>query len=258
MKISDIRNQTSLSLEGNLFKAILMTLFYTIINLLTQFLLEKLSSLLTNSSTLFIIIQILINTALLPFSYGLVVSLIEISKNKKISLTNFINVGLLNYTKIISLFFRVFLKIIGYVAIFLLALILSVMNFNNAALNTLIIILLLIGIIALIIKALDFVFILFVNYEHPKKSIKEIIKESKSLIKKNKIKYVLLILSYILWFIIFGLLGNILKYFIDQTLSLYITNLCFAIITPSITISEYILFDYLSNLKSKKKEEKTA
>ena len=253
MKISEIKKQCSLSLEGNLFKAILITLFYTLINLLAQFILLKLKSVFANANTLFLIIQLVINVALLPFSYGLIVSLIEISKNKNISLTNFINVGLLNYTKTIKIFFGIFLRIIGYVALFMFALILSIINFGNPAITVLFRILLIISIIVLIIKSLNFVFVLFINYEDSKLSVKEIINKSKELMKKNKFKYILLILSFILWFIIFSLFGNILNYFIDPTYSIYVLNALFAIITPTITISQYIFYDSLANTNEIKK-----
>ena len=65
--------------------------------------------------------------------------------------------------------------------------------------------------------------------------------------KKNKLKYLLLMLSFILWLIIFALFKNILNYFIDPTYSTYISNTLFAIITPAITISQYIFYDSLAN-----------
>ena len=249
MKISEIKKQALLSLEGNLFKAILMTLFYTLINLLAQFSLTKLSAILANSNMLFFIIELVINIALFPFSYGLIVSLIELSKNKNISLTNFINAGLLNYTKTIKIFFGIFLRIIGYVALLMFILIFASFSFANAAINTLFLILLFTSIIFLLIKTLDFVLVLFINYDNSKLSVKEIIKKSKELMKKNKFKYILLALSFILWFIIFALLENILNYFIDPTYSTYVSDILFALITPTITVSQYIFYDSISNTK---------
>lgn len=252
MKISEIKKETSLSLEGSLFKAILMTLFYTLINLLAQFLLLKLNTLFANLNTLFLIIQIIINVALLPFSYGLIASLIDISKNKEVSLTNFINIGLLNYTKTIKIFFGIFLRILGFVALFIVTLILAIIDFGNPAVNTLFGIILIASIILIIIKSLDFILVLFINYDNSKLSVKEIINRSKELMKKNKLKYILLVLSFILWFIIFGLAGNILNYFMDPTLSTYILNALFSVITPTITISQYIFYDNLANTKQVK------
>lgn len=253
MKISDIKNQASLSLEGNLFKAIIMTLFYTLINLLTQFILFRLKSIFENANMLFFIIQLIINIALLPFSYGLIVSLIELTKNKKIGLTNFINIGLLNYTKIIKIFIGIFLRILGYVTLFVIALMLSIINFGNPAINTLFIMLLIASIVLLIVKSLDFVLVLFINYDNPKLTVKEIIKKSKELINKNKFKYILLVLSFILWFILYALLGRILSNFIVQTYIIYILNALLSIITPMITISQYIFYDSLENTKKIKK-----
>lgn len=252
MKIREIKDQAFISLKGNLFKAILITLFYTLITLLIQFLLSKLETILLNAKTIFSIIMIITNISLLPLSYGLIVSLIEISKNKNISLTNFINESLLNYIKVIKIFLGIFLRILIYVAVLTLILSLIITNFGNNIINSIFGILLIINIIFLIIKSLDFVFVLFVNYDNSKLSVKEIINKSKELIKKNKLKYILLILSFILWFILFILFVNILSYFINPTYSIYILNILFALITPWITISQYVFYDSLENTKEVK------
>ena len=139
MKISEIKNQASISLKGNLFKAILITLFYTLITLLIQFLLSKLETILLNSKTIFSIIKIITNISLLPLSYGLIVSLIELSKNKNVNLTNFINESLLNYIKVIKIFLGIFLRILIYVAILVILLSLIISNLGNNLVNSIIV-----------------------------------------------------------------------------------------------------------------------
>ncbi|MGN1299489.1 MAG: DUF975 family protein [Candidatus Scatovivens sp.] len=256
MKISDIKNQCSLSLEGNLFKAITITLFYTLINLLAQFFIISLKKSFSglNLDELFLIIQILINLALLPLSYGLIVSLIKISKNEKVGYTDFINISLLNYTKIIKIFLSLFLRVILYVALCIFTLILAAIDFKNDAINILFDISFICSIVLIIGVALNYVFVLFINYDNPKKTCKEILSDSKNLIKKNKFKYILLILSFILWFIIFALFSKILTYFVDKTVNDFIVNASFSIITPAIIISQYIFYDDLNNKKVTKKE----
>lgn len=249
MKISEIKNQASISLKGNLFKAILITLFYTLITLLIQFLLSKLETILLNSKTIFSIIKIITNISLLPLSYGLIVSLIELSKNKNVNLTNFINESLLNYIKVIKIFLGIFLRILIYVAILVILLSLIISNLGNNLVNSILGVLLIVNIIFLIIKSLDFALVLFVNYDNSKLSVKEIINKSKELMKNNKFKYILLILSFILWFILFILLVNVLSYFINPTYCIYILNILFALITPLVTISQYIFYDSMENTK---------
>ena len=246
MKIKEIKEQAKVGLTGNLFKSIFITLFYTIITILFAFLSGKLNSHLLHANTT--IITILINLILLPFSYGVLSSLINIFKGKKVAYTEFINISLLNYSKIIKLFLSLFLRILPFMFIVATFLVLINTNFNNIIINYIALILSFITLVILLIKILDYIFVLFINYDNPKLSCKEIISKSKSIIKNNKFKYLLLILSFILWFIIIVLINRLLMYFIsDITIISYINSIMIAFITPMITISQYIFYDNLSN-----------
>jgi len=246
MKIKEIKEQAKIGLTGNLFKSIFITLFYTIITILFAFLSDKLNSHLLHANTT--IITILINLILLPFSYGVISSLINIFKGKKVDYTEFINISLLNYGKIIKLFFSILLKILPFIFIFATFFVLTNTNFNNIVINYIAFILTVTSFILLFIKALDFTFALFLNYDNSNLSCKEILANSKSLIKNNKCKYLLLILSFILWFAIIVLIRRLLMYFISSYIIInYISNILMAIITPMITISQYIFYDNLSN-----------
>ena len=246
MKIKEIKEQAKVGLTGNLFKSIFITLFYTIITILFAFLSDKLNSHLLHANTT--IITILINLILLPFSYGVISSLINIFKGKKVDYTEFINISLLNYGKIIKLFFSILLKILPFIFIFATFFVLTNTNFNNIVINYIAFILTVASFILLFIKALDFTFALFFNYDNSNLSCKEILANSKSLIKNNKCKYLLLILSFILWFAIIVLIRRLLMYFISSYIIInYISNILMAIITPMITISQYIFYDNLIN-----------
>ena len=210
MKIKEIKEQAKIGLKGNFFKAIIITIFYTIINILVQMLIKNLSDAFSglNLNGLFTIISIIINLAILPFSYGVIVSLVEIFKGKKISYTDFINISLLNYTKIIKLFIGIFFRVLPYVAIFSVCLFLFLFDFKNPAINLFNLIIFIISFIVLFIKSLNYALALFVYYDNPKLSCKEILNKSKSIINKNKFKYLLLLLSFILWFAFFALINK--------------------------------------------------
>ena len=98
MKIKEIKEQAKLGLKGNFFKAIFITLFYTVITILAGLLINKINNFFTNTNIkLFLDILVgLINLALLPFSYGVISSLINIFKGKKVDYTEFINISILN------------------------------------------------------------------------------------------------------------------------------------------------------------------
>ena len=250
MKIKEIKEQAKIGLNGNFFKSIFVTLFYTIITILAGLLINNIKNSFSNINfkLLLDILVGLINLALIPFSYGVISSLINIFKGKKVDYTEFINISLLNYAKIIKLVLSMLLKILPYIFIFTVALVLAITNFNNNIINILTAILCLTSIIVLFIKTLDFTFVLFVNYDNPNLTCKEILLKSKSTIKSKKCKYLLLLLSFILWFAIIVLINRLLMYFIENTTIIsYINNILIAIITPIITVSQYIFYDDLTN-----------
>lgn len=250
MKIKEIKEQAQIGLKGNFFKSIFITIFYTVITLLAQLLINKISKYLSNENlkTFLNFLILLINFALLPFSYGVISSLINIFKGKKVNYTEFIDISLLNYTKVIKLILSIILKILPYILIFVVTLILALTNFNIFLINILTSILCITSIILLFVKTLNFTFALFINYDNPDLSCKEILAKNISIIKNNKCKYLLLLLSFILWFAIIVLINGLLKYFIeDFTIINYISKFLIAIITPIITISQYIFYDNLTN-----------
>ena len=250
MKIKEIKEQSKLGLKGNFFKSIFITLFYTVITILVGLLINNINNSFSNTNLKLIldILVGLINLALLPFSYGVISSLINIFKGKKVDYTEFINISLLNYFKVIKIILSVLLKIFPYIFILAISLALAITDFNIPIINILTAILCLTSIIVLFIKTLNFAFVLFVNYDNPDLSCKEILLKSKSTIKNNKCKYLLLLLSFILWFAIIVLINRLLMYFIENTNIInYINNLLIAIITPIITVSQYIFYDDLTN-----------
>ena len=252
MKIKEIKEQAKLGLKGNFLKSIFITLFYTIITMLfglfTNYLTTKLSN--TTLKLFLDILIMLINLALIPFSYGVISSLINIFKGKKVDYTEFINISLLNYSKIIKLILSMLVRILPYILILTITLILAITNFNNNTIHLLNALLFFTSCCILFIKALDYTFALFINYDNPDLSCKEILVKSKSTIKNQKTKYLLLILSFILWFIIIVLINKLLNYFISNITVLdYINNILVAIITPIITISQYVFYDDLTNEK---------
>jgi hypothetical protein len=64
-------------------------------------------------------------------------------------------------------------------------------NFNNIIINYIALTLSFITFILLIIRTLDFIFVLFINYDDSTLSCKEILSKSQSIIKHNKWKYLI-------------------------------------------------------------------
>lgn len=261
MKIKEIKEQARISLKGNLFKAILITIFYTIISILIQMLIKNITNIFStlNANEVLTIITIFINIAFFPFSYGVIASLIDISKGEKVSFTNFINISILNYTKIVKLFLSILIRLLIHVAFLVITLILATYNFNNPAINLFALILFIASCINLFIQALSYALALFVYYDNSTTSCKEILNNSKKIIKRNKFKYLLLLFSYILWFAFFALINKAMTILgININIINYTINILTACITPVITVSQYIFYDNLADKileKTEKNEE---
>ena len=249
ISIFELRKQTSLVLEGNLLKAIIISLFSTLISGLAEFGLFKLSGFLPNHSNIFYIIQLLVSVILLPLSYGVIVSMIRISKNENVTITDFINIAIMNYSKVIKIIFNIFIRIIGYVFLFTIFLFLLAFSKQNDALVLLFSLLTIASFIILIYKAMNYCLAFFINYENPNKPCKEILKESSLLMKKNKLRFILIVLSFILYFIIIGLISKISRLLINEEINNVLLKFLFALILPSITICQYLFYESLKSNK---------
>ena len=107
MTISELKKDAKTRLKGKMGKAFGIMAIYFIIS----FLLQLIGTFLKNQ-TLNIIYQIVILIVTFPFSYGILASMIKLSRNEEVGITDFINIGLQNLGKIWGIFGWTLLKLL--------------------------------------------------------------------------------------------------------------------------------------------------
>lgn len=250
MTISEIKDTAKKTLSGKMVNVYIITSIYTLFCFALQFISQRVSELNNIVSTILTIVFSIIQ---LFFGYGLISNLIKISKqHEAVAYTQFITDAVLNAPKVLKLVINLFLKMIIPIILFSIVLgceayfvQLSFINTNYRAPLIVCFILFIFSFIALISYSLNFVLSLFCLVDNNDKSPKENISMSKTLMKGNKLKYFGLLLSFIGYYILIGLVIFILGHFLDTFYLSIASTLLTMLLTPYITISQYIFYEEL-------------
>lgn len=258
MKISEIKDTARKTLSGKLVNVYIIASFYTLINFALQFILKQITSKTGDFVTL--IFGLFFSIIQFCFSYGFISNLIQISKQRDpLPYTQFITDAVLNASKVLKLMFSLILKLLIPLTIFSLACsytffymqkIVEDMNYKIPLLIASITFL--ISIIWVFCYGLNFVLSLFCLVDNGDKPSKEHVSKSKTLMKGNKLKYLNLIFSFIGYYILIILILNIAKYFLDKNLIQIISTILTMLLTPYITISQYIFYEELLPVETDK------
>ena len=100
-----------------------------------------------------------------------------------------------------------------------------------------------ITLIILIYFLLKYVLSPFIYYEKANASSKEIVTTSNKLMKKKKLKLILLMLSFIGWFVLIGLIVSILAYFVEIKYITPFVLVLYSLLKPYITVSQSIFYE---------------
>lgn len=254
MTISETKDTARKTLSGKLGNAYIITSLYTLITFSLKYISKLLSFKNTTFSSLLIIVFGLIQ---LFFGYGLISNLIKISKQQEpVPYTGFITDAILNITKvfklIIGIFFRLLLPLLGLSIILYIESYLSNMaidNNNYKLASILMLIVFILAFIGIIIYVLNFAFAIFCLIDENDKSTTELLKKSKNLIKGNKLNYIKLVLSFIFYYILIFLVGLLLSRFLDTFAISIILTILSMLLTPYITISQYIFYEELQPIE---------
>lgn len=213
MKLKEITQETSRYMKNNFWKLFgIVLLEYLITGVLSSI------SEYIETSILKLLYLILVYAVTIPLSYGVIVSFIKCSRNDSVSLFDFISDGMKSFKSvwkvvgmtILKLLLPAILVSLGFVAS---ATLFAVSVINLAKTNLLLFILAIIASLILIIlptiyyvvKSLSYSLGLFILYDDPELSSKEIVEESKTMMKGNKLT--LLIVSLLIYFLLLGSLA---------------------------------------------------
>ena len=202
MKISEIKKDARTKLQGKWSTAVGISFVYLLITFIFNFL--------SSECIEFSIILIILNV---PFSFGLFISFIKLIDNENVKIFDFIKYSFDNFGKSWSIYFRKLLKLLlpyilittVYISIFILAVILIVSVFSNIPIEKTFLSIIGLSItlfplsLWLYVKSLSYILIFPIAYDNPELSAKDVVTESKKLMKNNRWKFFKLYFSCIGW-----------------------------------------------------------
>lgn len=251
MSISEIKDTAKKTLAGKMGNIYIIISIYTLFCFALRFISHKLSE----SHNIVSTILTIVFTSFIPLflGYGLVSNLIKISKqHEPVAYTQFLTDAIINASKVFKLVANLFLKLLIPIILFSIVLVceayfaqLSLTNTNYIAPLIVCFILFIFCFIGLVSYSLNFVLSLFCLVDNNDKSSKENISLSKTLMKGNKLKYLGLLLSFIGYYILIGLVIYILGFFLDIFYLQIASTILTMLLTPYITISQYIFYEEL-------------
>ena len=264
MKISEIKKDARIKLTGNYIKACSSSLLYFIMISLLTFFQAKLANHIENSVLLSIVqaIFLLINWIL---GYGIIANILDLTDGKTTSITDFINSTLKNCAKYTKIGLIILLKILIPLALTLLAAFYwfgtavakvhqtSFLCFNKDLLP-LASCIWIFTILILIYYILKHVLVAYIYHEHPDMSEKEIVAKSKELMHSKKHLYILLLLSFLHWFLLAALIIMTLNIFIEGKYLTPFIVFFYSVIRPYIIVSKNEFYRELEDIKVEKAE----
>lgn len=212
MVLSDIRKSAREALSGKWGKAILILLAY----FLFTFALGFVAGLVEDIALLSLIVEIATVVVSIPVSFGLIASFIKLKRGEEVKAFDFITYGFTNFAKgwkvagnmLLKMWLPILLYIIATV-VFAFAISFGLVASAASDSSAFVVIASIVGIILLIasyvylfISALSYSLSYFIAYDNEAMSGKEVVEESKKMMKGNRGKYVLLQLSFIGWAIL--------------------------------------------------------
>lgn len=266
MQITQLKKEAKLKLSGNYIKCASSSLLYFIIVSLITFFQNRIANTIENSAILAIIqsICILIEWVL---NFAIIANILDLVNIKTNAITEFLNHSLKNFLNYTKLGLQFLLKIIWPLIINLFITFywigtaiakVNKINFlcfrqNLLALATSF---WLLSFMILIYHVLKYILIAYIYHDNPKLSFKDILEKSKTLMEKNKINYILLLLSFLHWFLLAALLLLILNLFIEGKYLTPFMVFFYSLIKPYIIIAKAEFYQELNTAKEENIEEK--
>lgn len=254
MKLSEIRKEAREILNGKWGKSAIITLAFISIS----FAIGLVQGYIGEESPIYDIIDLVFLIINIPLSFGLIVTYIRLKRGENVKAFDYLKEGFSRFKKSwgISLrillklllpMFCIFLTIISILIIFILGLAETLnygitLSFDISALFKFLPVLFILFVFALIYmiaKSLLYSLAYYISYDNPELSSKECVLKSAELMKGNRGKYLLLLLSFIGWAIL-------------ATLTLCIG---FLWLMPYIQVSTVCFYEHLINSKVENIEE---
>ena len=256
MTISEIKKSAKLNLKGNYFRCSSSCLLYFIIIMILAYIINILKIKLDNHIIPLTIFRAIFGIISLVLSYGLIANVLNLSQNKTKSITKFMDMSILNFSRYTKVILQVLLRIFIPLFIFFLCLFYLCVTFIAQINKTnflcfygdllpLAIIICVLSLCILIFFLLKYVLTAFICNDDTTLSSKEVVQKSAELMKGKKLKYICLILSFFGWILLTSVILYIFSYFVDLSLLTPIVIVFYTLIRPYVIESESIFYESL-------------
>ncbi len=228
MKLSEIRKEARESLKGSWGKAASTTFVFLVISFIISFL----KGFLEDYYTVYELLDLAYLVISIPLSFGLLITFMKLKRNEEFSVFGFFKDGFSRFGRAWGIWFRTLLKVILpsiclFITTYLLVIVIVLLllgvaitypdltitqSVDSAVIEQLssltpellkvipiLIILFVLSLIYMATKSLLYTFAYNIGYDNPELSCKECVLKSAELMKGKRIKYCLLILSFIGW-----------------------------------------------------------
>lgn len=263
MTISELKKDAKSRLSGKLGKAVGINVIYFIISFILQLIGNKIET--DSLKSVYLIIVAIIT---LPLSYGILASMIKLSRGENVTVTDFITIGLQNTAKIYGVFGRTLQKLILPLILFIASIVVYTFAVASAVLNSgsssilVIALVLMIGtLIYYIVKTLSYILTSYVLYDNENSTCKEIVEKSAVLMKGNKWKYIGLCLSFIGWYLLIYIIAiftatacvsilssSTLGVLLGTVLTVAFTSIAVLLLTPYISFTLISFYEDLNSV----------
>ena len=237
MSISEFKKVARTKLNGNYFLCICSSLLYFITLFALSYVESRIINII-NNNTVTLLISFVFALISLILGYGIIANILELSDIKTNSITNFLNISIKNTTKIIKLKLSIILKLIIPTIIFMFSSVYTYFSYfdNLIPMFMFSLIICIISLIFIIYIYLKYALTSYIYYSNSSLTSREIMKKSAEIMKGNKIKFILLILSFFNWLLIASIILYILGKFIPRPY-----------LTPFIIIFHSLIKPYIVN-----------
>lgn len=257
MKISALKKDALSNLSGKWGTAIVINLVFIILT----FALNMVPSL-TTDKMISSLISLFIAIITLPFSFGVLASMIKLSRGENTGIMDFVTVGLANIGKVFKLYLCIILRLWLPIVLFFASLGILVLGAvlglaGTISTEVLLILMIVVSVVSIIssilyiTKSLLYSLALYLLYDNPNATTKELLDKSAELMKGNRWKLILVELSFIGWYLLIGFVSGFATalLLLVGPLLLYISAL---VLTPYITFTLISFYEHVAGIEDVK------
>lgn len=255
LKSSEIKKTAVEKLKGNWTKAFGIATVFTIVNIALSLVYTFAQNATANTPILYYGVAIIYIALFLPLSFGLISSMTKLVSGEKVSFTGFLNDAILNWSKCISIFIRTIIGILipaiiiilaTLAVLFLLAQFIPISTSNVSGYALFIVILFVVTSIGVAICAIPYVLSTYALANDNSISGKEAVAKSRHLMKKNKWKFIKLMVSFALWILLLSFISALVEMYTVSLAASFVQWIGMIFLLPYLITSLLVFYEELN------------